>query len=29
LQTYYLRQNNVSNPKHLNVGGLSLNLHFK
>ncbi len=29
LQTYYLRQNNVSNPEHLNVGGLTLNLNFK
>jgi Protein of unknown function (DUF2490) len=29
LQTYYLRQNSVSEPAHLNVGGLTLNLNFK
>jgi Protein of unknown function (DUF2490) len=29
LQTYYLRQNNSTEPDHLNVGGLTLNLNFK
>ena len=29
LQTYYLRQNNSSEPDHINVGGLTLNLSFK
>jgi Protein of unknown function (DUF2490) len=29
VQTYYLRQNNTSNPKHLDVGGLTLNLNFR
>jgi hypothetical protein len=29
LQTYYLRQNSTTNPKHLNVAGLTLTLNFK
>jgi Protein of unknown function (DUF2490) len=28
VQTYYLRQNNATNPKHLNVAGLTLNMNF-
>jgi hypothetical protein len=29
LQTYYLRQNDTSTPRHLNVTGLTLNMNFK
>jgi hypothetical protein len=29
LQTYYLRQNDTSEPQHLNVAGLTLNMNFK
>jgi len=29
LQTYYVRQNNTTNPKHINVAGLTLNLNFR